>query len=173
MTENQETNATHASLALQGQYLTFTLGSEIFGLPILSVQEIIGIMPVTRVPRTPDYVRGVINLRGKVIPVIDLRVKFGFDAKEDTARTCIIVVQVKHDGQTITMGIIVDEVSEVLEIAASQIEPPPAFGESVSVDFVMGMGKVGQRVVMLLDIGRVLTAAELSATAQYAKDAGA
>ena len=146
-----------------GKYLTFKLGPEDFGIGILKVQEIIGMLAVTRMPRTPAYVRGVVNLRGKVIPVLDLRLKFGMETREDTERTCIIVVQLQSSGAEITMGIIVDEVSEVLDVAATQIEPPPSFGSSVDVSFIMGMGKVGQKVVQLLDADRILMRQELEA----------
>ena len=145
------------ALAQAGKYLTFQLREEIFGLEILKVQEIIGMMPVTRVPKSPEYVRGVVNLRGKVIPVVDLRLKFGLASTEDTTRTCIIVVQLDVGGQALIMGIIVDEVSEVLDIAADQIAPPPSFGTEVHADFVLGMGKVGDKVVMLLDVDMALT----------------
>jgi len=138
-----------------GKYLTFKLGGEIYGLEILKVQEIIGMMDVTRVPKTPDFVRGVINLRGKVIPVIDLRVKFRLEAREDTDRTCIIVVQMVRVDCQVTMGIIVDEVSEVLDLGDDQIEPSPSFGENVDTGFILGMGKIDQRVVTLLDIDAV------------------
>ena len=146
-----------------GKYLTFKLGPEDFGIGILKVQEIIGMMAVTRMPRTPAYVRGVVNLRGKVIPVLDLRLKFGMETREDTERTCIIVVQLQSSGSEITMGIIVDEVSEVLDVAATQIEPAPSFGSAVDVSFIMGMGKVGQKVVQLLDADRILMRQELEA----------
>ena len=148
--------------AMAGKYLTFELGGEVYGLEILKVQEIIGMMTVTRVPKTPGFVRGVINLRGKVIPVVDLRLKFGLDAKEDTERTCIIVVQVQGEDIQVTMGIIVDEVSEVMDVDGEQIEPPPEFGASVDTEFIMGMGKVDQRVVMLLDVDKVLSVGEMS-----------
>lgn len=148
---------------LAGKYLTFELGREVYGLQILKVQEIIGMMNVTAVPRTPEFVRGVINLRGKVIPVIDLRLKFAMETKEDTERTCIIVVQVSGGSQMVTMGIIVDEVSEVLDVKAEQIEPPPSFGGAVDTDFILAMGKVGQKVVMLLDADKVLTNREFAA----------
>ena len=171
MPASESSVSENALRPLEGQYLSFTLGSEVFGLPILSVQEIIGLMPVTRVPRTPDYVRGVINLRGKVIPVIDLRIKFGMKNEEDTPRTCIIVVQAKFDSQSIVMGFIVDEVSEVLEISAEQIEPPPTFGDTAAVEFIVGMGKVGQKVIMLLDVARILSATELAETRQLSKEA--
>jgi purine-binding chemotaxis protein CheW len=147
--------------ALAGKYLTFQLAAEEYGLEILKVQEIIGMMSVTRVPRTPDFVRGVINLRGKVIPVIDLRLKFGLEAREDTEKTCIIVVQVTAGGDRVTMGIIVDEVSEVLDIGAEQIEPSPEFGSAVDADFILGMGKVASKVIMLLDADKVLTGTEV------------
>ncbi|NIA14837.1 MAG: chemotaxis protein CheW [Nitrospiraceae bacterium] len=154
--------ASGSAQKLAGKYLTFKLGDEVYGLEILKVQEIIGMMNVTAVPKTPEFVRGVINLRGKVIPVIDLRLKFQMETKEDTERTCIIVVQVACEEQTVTMGIIVDEVSEVLDVDASQIEPPPAMGAGTDSDFILGMGKVANKVVMLLDADRVLSTGEVA-----------
>lgn len=147
---------------LAGKYLTLILANEEYGLPILKVQEIIGMMPVTRVPKTPSFVRGVINLRGKVIPVIDLRLKFGIDSKEDTDTTCIIVVQVASEDQTITLGVIVDEVSEVLDITSSQIDDTPALGANVDTEFILGMGKVGDKVVMLLDLDKAFSKDEFA-----------
>jgi purine-binding chemotaxis protein CheW len=155
-----ETLGAHASMA--GKYLTFELGGEVYGLEILKVHEIIGIMTVTRVPKMPCFVRGVINLRGQVIPVVDLRLKFELEQKEDTEKTCVIVVQVRCGSGTVTMGAIVDEVSEVLNIPAEAIEPAPSFGASVDTDFILGMGKVGQKVVMLLDVDRVLSQGEIA-----------
>jgi purine-binding chemotaxis protein CheW len=155
---------------LAGKYLTFNLAAEEYGLEILKVQEIIGIMSVTRVPRTPEFVRGVINLRGKIIPVVDLRLKFDLEAKEDTEKTCIIVVQVARADQQVTMGIIVDEVSEVLDITAGQIEPPPEFGNAVEADFILGMGKVEQKVVMLLDVDKVLSGEEVSLVSKVGQE---
>ncbi len=146
-----------------GKYLTFVLGNEVYGLEILKVQEIIGIMNVTRVPRTPAYIRGVINLRGKVIPVIDLRLKFDMESMSDTERTCIIVVQLRQDGQLMTVGIIVDEVSEVLPLTSEQITPPPSFGSGVDTDFILGMGRVGEKVLTLLDIDRALSSSDIKA----------
>jgi purine-binding chemotaxis protein CheW len=151
-----------AVAAKAGKYLTFQLGKEVYGIEILKVQEIIGMMPVTRVPRTPDFVRGVINLRGKVIPVVELRRKFGMEGREDTERTCIVVVQVSWAAGTVIMGLLVDEVSEVLNVAGEQIEAPPSFGASVDTDFILGMGKVGAKVVMLLDVDRVLANDEMA-----------
>jgi len=150
------------TIAQEGKYLTFQLGEEVYGLRILKVQEIMGLMAVTRVPRTPKFVRGVVNLRGKVIPVIDLRLKFGMERFENTERTCIIVVQVVRDSVQVTMGLIVDEVSEVLNIMAGEIEPPPSFGASVDTAFILGMGKVGNKVIMLLDVDRVLSGSEVA-----------
>lgn len=150
---------------LAGKYLTFKLDVEEFGLEILKVQEIIKMMDVTRVPRTPAFVRGVINLRGKVIPIVDLRLKFDMESRENTDKTCVIVVQVKRAGGTIVTGIIVDEVSEVLDVTAEQIEPPPEFGGSVDTAFILGMGKVGERVVTLMDVDRVLSSEDVAAVA--------
>ncbi|MDZ4859035.1 MAG: chemotaxis protein CheW [Candidatus Hydrogenedentes bacterium] len=149
-----------------GQYLTFLLGAEIYGLAILKVQEIIGLMPVTKVPRTPHYVRGVINLRGKVIPVVELRTKFEMEQRADTNMTCIIVVQVASSAKNVTLGIIVDEVAEVLAITADQLEPAPSFGNGVNTEFILGIGKAGAKVVVLLDVDRVLSWGELSAVDQ-------
>jgi purine-binding chemotaxis protein CheW len=153
--------STKTMVARGGQFLTFQLAGEEYGLEILKVQEIIGLMTVTRVPRTPDFIRGVINLRGKVIPVLDLRLKFGIEGKEDTERTCVIVVQVTQNAAQVTMGMLVDEVSEVLDIGGQQIEPPPSFGTTVETDFIFGMGKIGQKVVMLLDVETILSSSEI------------
>jgi len=142
-----------------GKYLTFKLAEEEYGLEILKVREIMGLMPVTRVPQTPAFVRGVINLRGKVIPVVDLRMKFGMPCIEDTEETCIIVVDVARKGQVTNMGIVVDRVEEVLDISGNDIEDTPSLGAGVNTDFILGMGKVGDKVKMLLDINRVLLSA--------------
>lgn len=161
----------HASvLDRAGQYLTFSIGPEVYGIEILKVQEIIGMMPVTKVPRTPDFVRGVINLRGKVIPVIELRKKFEMEQREDTSMTCIIVVQVATSTQSITMGIIVDEVAEVVAIAKEQIEPAPQFGAGVRTEFILGIGKIGSKVVILLDVDKVLSWSELATIDDAAKE---
>jgi len=144
-----------------GKFLTFYMAHEKYGLEILKVREIIGMMDVTAVPTTPAYVRGVINLRGRVIPVIDLRLKFGIEPKEDAQRTCIIVVHLAQNSQTLTMGVIVDEVSEVIHIDQSQMEPPPSFGGNIRTDFILGMGKVDRKVMTLLDIDRVLSGEEI------------
>ena len=154
--------------ALSGKYLTFNLGDEGYGLEILKVQEIIGIQTITKIPRTPAYVKGVINLRGKVIPVIDLRTKFGMEELEFTRETCIIVVQVTRKDTNLVMGIIVDEVSEVLDITSDQIEAAPTLGTSVDTHFIMGMAKTETAVKILLDIDRVLSLEEIVALNQTA-----
>ena len=143
------------------KYLTFQLAEEEYGLEILKVHEIIGLMNITHVPKMPDFVKGVINLRGKIIPVVDIRLKFGMDFNNYNERTCIIVVQIYAERGMIVMGIIVDKVLEVLDISPDQIEDTPVFGTNVNTEFILGVGKVGQRVVMLLDIDKVLSADEL------------
>lgn len=145
------------SEAAGGKHLTFRLANEGYGIAIHHVQEIIGIMPVTHVPRSPAYLRGVINLRGKVIPVVDLRLKFGLKGQEDSAMTCIVVVQLTEAGKPITIGAIVDEVSEVLDIEPGQIEPAPAFGDRVEMSFIKSVAKVGGKVFMLIDAERALS----------------
>jgi purine-binding chemotaxis protein CheW len=140
-----------------GKFLTFFLASEEYGLEILTVHEIIGMMPITRVPRTPDFIRGVINLRGKVIPVVDLRLKFGMESVQQTEETCTIVVQ----AQGVEMGIIVDKVSEVSDIPEAAIDDAPYFGAEVRTDFLLGIGKSEGRVKLLLDIDKVLSAQEV------------
>lgn len=143
-----------------GKYLTFSLGREEYGLEILRVREIVGHMHVTPVPGTPPYVTGVINLRGRVIPVMDLRARFQMEPAEVTRHTCIIVVDSSRDGRSLGMGLVVDRVSDVVEIADGQIEEPPALGLSVSTDYVRGLGKSGgsDSVKILLDTERVLAA---------------
>jgi purine-binding chemotaxis protein CheW len=152
-----------------GKYLTFALGKEEYGLEILKVREIIGWLDITALPRTPPYVKGVVNLRGQVIVVVDLRAKFSMEPAPKTDQTCIIVVEISHAGRKLSTGIIVDHVSEVLEIPADHIEDPPTFGAAVDTDFILGMGKVAQAVKILLDIDKVLdgdTVAHIAATAQ-------
>jgi len=138
------------------KFLTFVLGQEEYGLEILKVREIFGYMNITSVPQTPSYVKGVINLRGKVIPVVNLRSKFGMPEIEVSDETCIIVVDIVCGSASIETGIVVDKVSEVLDILGSNIEPPPQFGNAVDTKFILGMGKVNERVKILLDINAVL-----------------
>ncbi|MGB9589129.1 MAG: chemotaxis protein CheW [Armatimonadota bacterium] len=136
-----------------GKFLTFFLAGEEYGLEILKVQEIIGMMPITSVPRTPSFIKGVINLRGKIIPIVDLRLKLEMESKEQTEETCTIVVQANG----VEVGLVVDKVSEVLDIAEEDIEDAPAFGSSIQSDYILGIGKSEGRVKLLLDIDKVLS----------------
>jgi len=145
----------------EGKYLTFVLADEEYGIGILKVKEIIGLMPITPVPKTPSHVKGVINLRGKVIPVVDLRLKFGMPGAQSTERTCIIVVEISFCGNNISMGIVVDSVSEVLNIRAVEIEDTPSFGTKLDTDYILGMAKSGQGVKILLDIDKVVNSGEI------------
>ena len=157
-----------STAALAGKYLTVVLDHESYGIAVLTVREIIRIQKITPVPQLPDYVKGVINLRGRVIPIVDLRVKFGLKA-EFGERTCIVVVQVKlASGEQVQMGLIVDTVEEVVILAANIIEPTPDFGVRVSTDYILGMAKVKGQVTTLLDIGRVVVADTLQAIAHAA-----
>ena len=151
-----------ALLDREGKYLTFALGSEEYGLEILKVREIIGYMDITAVPQTPQHVKGVINLRGQVIPVIDLRTKFGMETAEITEESCIIVVEIGQESRSFSTGIVVDHVQEVLDIDGQDIEEAPQFGSSVDTDFILGMGKIGDTVKILLDIDKVLGGEDFS-----------
>jgi purine-binding chemotaxis protein CheW len=141
----------------EGKYLTFSLADEEYGIGILKIKEIIGMMPITSVPRTPAYVRGVINLRGKVIPVIDLRLRFSMAEQDYTDRTCIIVVEIGGQGSDMIIGIVVDSVSEVLNIKMEEIEDTPAFGTSLDTEYILGMAKMEGGVKILLEIDTVLS----------------
>lgn len=145
----------------EGKYLTFVLAGEEYGIAILKVKEIIGIMAITTVPQTPRYMKGVINLRGKVIPIVDLRVKFGMEEIDFTEKTCIIVVEVSNGGQKVMIGVLVDSVSEVLNIKGADIEDAPNFGSCLNTDYILGMAKTGGRVKILLEIDRVLSSEEM------------
>ena len=145
----------------EGKYLTFTLANEEYGIGILKIKEIIGMMPITTVPRTPEFVKGVINLRGKVIPVVDLRLRFGMEAIDYTERTCIIVVEVAAQSGTVMIGIVVDSVSEVLNIKGDDIENTPTFGTKLNTDYIQGMAKMDGGVKILLDIDQILSAQEV------------
>jgi len=145
----------------EGKYLTFTLSDEEYGIGILKIKEIIGMMPITSVPQTPKYVKGVINLRGKVIPVLDLRIRFGLEAIDYTDRTCIIVVEIEGETNDIMIGLVVDTVSEVLNIRKDEIEPPPRFGTKLDTDYIMGIAKAEGGVKILLEIDKVLKSEEI------------
>jgi purine-binding chemotaxis protein CheW len=153
-----------------GKYLTFSLGGEEYGIGILRVKEIIGMMPITIVPRTPGFVKGVINLRGKVIPVMDLRLKFGMEEMSYTERTCIIVVEMEGISGSIQMGIVVDSVSEVLNIKSMDVEETPSFGAKLDTDYILGMAKMNGGVKILLDIDKVLNFEEIGPLAQNRED---
>ena len=144
------------------KYLTFVLAAEEYGIGILKIKEIIGMMPITTVPQTPEFVKGVINLRGKVIPVVDLRLRFGMEAMDYTERTCIIVVEIEGSAGTVQIGIVVDSVSEVLNIKVENIEETPTFGTKLNTEYISGMAKMEGGVKILLDIDRVLSANEIS-----------
>ncbi len=157
-----ENQAAMASVAAgEGKYLTFSLAEEEYGIGITKVKEIIGLMEITSMPRVPDYVKGVINLRGKVIPIIDLRLKFGLAEVEPTDRTCIIVVEVFSSAGKKQMGLVVDSVSEVMNIKGDEIEESPSFGTDLDTGYILGMAKIEAGVKILLDIDRVLSPREI------------
>ena len=145
----------------EGKYLTFTLAEEEYGIGILKIKEIIGMMPITSVPQTPNFVKGVINLRGKVIPVVDLRLRFGIEEIDYTERTCIIVVEIAGQTGTILIGIVVDSVSEVLNVKGGDIEDTPTFGAELNTEYILGMAKLEGGVKILLDIDQVLSKDEI------------
>jgi purine-binding chemotaxis protein CheW len=155
-TMTQAEESSRALLDREGKYLTFALANEEYGLEILKVREIIGYMDITAVPQTPHEVKGVINLRGQVIPVVDLRAKFGMETVAVTDESCIIVVEISQGRHNFSTGIVVDHVQEVLDIAGGDIEEAPQFGSTVDTNFILGMGKIGDSVKILLDIDRVL-----------------
>jgi len=144
----------------EGKYLTFTLANEEYGISTMRIKEIIGMMPITPVPKTPEFVKGVINLRGKVIPVVDLRLRFGMEALDYTDRTCVIVVELERQAGTVPMGIAMDSVSEVLTIKGEDINDTPTFGAKLNTEDILGMAKVEGGVKILLDIDRVFSAEE-------------
>jgi len=146
----------------EGKYLTFALANEEYGISILKIKENIGMISITSIPKTPDYVKGVINLRGKVIPVIDLRMKFGMDAIDYNERTCIIVLEIGDQNSALMIGIVVDTVSEVLNIKGDDIEETPHFGTALDTDYIMGMAKSEDSVKILLDIDKILKADEIA-----------
>ena len=160
MTINETAAATQTD-ARAGKYLTFHLANEEFGIKVLKVREIMGLQEITAVPQTPSHVKGVINLRGKVVPVVDLRLKFALPAAEYTQRTCIIVTQVQGESTPVMVGIVVDGVSEVLNLSAQEIEDTPDFGDEAGVRYLLGMAKVKGKVKILLDIDQVLSTQEL------------
>lgn len=149
------------AVAVDQKLLTFSLGNEGYGISILKVKEIIGMLSITQVPRTPDFIKGVINLRGKIIPIMDLRIKFGMEEKPYNERTCIIVIEVTIQGVERLLGVVVDTVSEVININAEDIEPAPQYGSQVEHNLISGMGKIKDRVVIILDIEEVVFCDEM------------
>lgn len=164
MVDNKEKDAQDKTLIhLEGKYLAFSLAEEEYCVEILKVKEIIAMMKVTKVPKTPVFVKGVINLRGKIIPIIDLRLKFNLDSEEYHSRTTIIIIEVERENQSVPMGIVVDGVSEVINIKSEQMEKPPTFGTEIDDDFILAMAKIKDSVKIILDINKILTADELTA----------
>jgi len=151
-----------ATITETTQYLTFRLADELFALDIGKVREVLDFTSITKVPQTPDYMRGVINLRGSVVPVVDLRLKFGMTLAEQTVNTCIIIVEVELDGERVVMGAMADAVQEVLDLEPDQIEPAPRIGTKLNTDFIRGMGKHADNFIMILDIDRVFTVEQLA-----------
>ncbi len=160
-----------AAIPEQRQYLTFMLGDEMFAVGILSIKEIIEYGQLTVVPMMPRFLRGVINLRGAVVPVVDLSARFGRGATQVTRRSCIVIVELEVEEGTQVVGMVVDAVNEVLEIATADIEPPPAFGARIRTDFISGMGKVNERFVILLDVDNVMSVEDLALIGQASAEA--
>jgi purine-binding chemotaxis protein CheW len=144
------------------QYLTFKLDHEVFALDVATVREVLDFTTVTKIPRTPEFMRGVINLRGSVVPVVDLRLAFGMTATEKTVSTCIVVVELCLEGETTVMGALADSVEEVIDLEPDQIQPAPKLGTSIKTDFIRGMGKRESQFLMILDIDRVFSADQLA-----------
>ncbi|MFP4672827.1 MAG: chemotaxis protein CheW [Desulfohalobiaceae bacterium] len=162
---------TNTDSSQNSTYLTFYLDQDLFGLNIDTVREVLEYTKITKVPRTADYMRGVINVRGHAVPVVDLRLKFGLQEGEQTVDTCIIIVELQLEGESSTMGILVDGVQEVLDIPAEQIEKPPRLGNRIDTQFIKGIGKLEDRFVIILDIQSVFTAEELSGIVETGGDA--
>ncbi len=151
-----------ATITETTQYLTFKLEDEVFALDISKVREVLDFTTVTKVPRTPDFMRGVINLRGSVVPVVDMRLKFGMSATGQTVNTCIIIVEINLDGERLVLGALADSVQEVIELEPGQIEPPPRLGTRLNTEFIRGMGKRDEQFIIILEIDRIFSTDELS-----------
>jgi purine-binding chemotaxis protein CheW len=151
-----------ASITATVQYLTFTLADEVFALDVAKVREILELIAINKVPQTPEFMRGVINLRGSVVPVIDLRLNFGMTRTEQTVNTCIIVVEVNLDSELIVLGVLADSVQEVVEMEPENIEPAPHLGTKLNTEFIKGMGKINNGFVMILDIDKVFSSDDLA-----------
>jgi purine-binding chemotaxis protein CheW len=162
---------TSTLLDLEGQYLSFTLDRELFAINVAGIREIIDRTETTRIPRMPAYMCGVTNLRGSVVPVVDMRMKFGLGAVERTIDTCIVVIEIEIEGETTTVGALVDSVREVFELEASAVEAPPKIGAKLDTDFMLGMGRLGDEFVILLDVAKVFSADEIEAVHSAAETA--
>ena len=160
-----------AAITETRQYLTFKLSDEVFAVDVEKVREILEFTTITKVPQTPDYMRGVINLRGSVVPVMDMHLKFGMAPSERTVNTCIVVVEVSLEGETIILGALADSVQEVIELEAGQIEPPPRIGTRFNTDFILGMGKNDSQFIMILNIDRAFTSDELEVAGEVMQEA--
>lgn len=153
------------------QYLTFTLANEVYGLEVSSTREVVDYTVITPIPKTPDWIRGVLNLRGNVIPVLDLKLRLGMGTTERTKNACILILEIELDGESMVMGVLADSVQEVLEIETSQIEPPPRFGAKVSTAYIRGMGRRAEGLFIILDIDRVFSTREVELAADCAQQA--
>lgn len=148
--------------SITNQYLTFTLNKDIYALDISSVREVLELTPITRIPRTPRFMRGVINLRGHAVPVVDMRLKFGMSRTEDTINTCIIIVEIEFDGESTIMGALADSVREVVELTENMIEQAPRMGTTIKTEYIKGMGKQDDEFIIILDISKILSVEELA-----------
>jgi len=152
------------------QFLTFTLGREIFALDIGTVREVLELTSITKIPRTPGFMRGVINLRGHAVPVVDMRMKLGMSKGEDTVDTCIIIVEIEFDGEITVMGALVDSVREVFEMMPDSIEPAPKMGAAVNAEYIRGMGRQDEKFIIILDINKIFSAEELALVKGMSKE---
>lgn len=154
-----------ANMTETTQYLTFRLEDEVFALDISQVREVLDFTAITKVPRTPEFMRGVINLRGSVVPVVDMRLKFGMTRTEQTVNTCIIIAEINIEGERLVLGALADSVQEVIELGAGQIEPAPRIGTRLNTEFIKGMGKRDDEFIIILDIDRIFSMDELASVA--------
>ena len=159
-----------ASITETTQYLTFRLEDELFALDLGKVREVLDFTSITKVPQTPDYMRGVINLRGSVVPVVDLRLKFGMEMAQKTVNTCVIIVEVELLGEKVVMGAMADAVQEVLDLEPDQIEPPPRIGTKMNTDFIRGMGKHNDQFIIILDIDKIFSVDDLTVLTEAAEN---
>ncbi len=150
------------------QFLTFTLGKEIFALDIGTVREVLELTSITKIPRTPEFMRGVINLRGHAVPVVDMRMKLGMSKGEDTVDTCIIIVEIEFDGEFTVMGALVDSVREVFEMTPDTIEPAPKMGAAINAEYIKGMGRQNEQFIIIIDINKIFSAEELAMAKELA-----